>query len=102
MVTSKRVSSSTSHWKLSADHRLPASYVPLPKSSKPERIVSNADVYDFELSQEDMSALDALDKGDAGAISWNPVNAEWGRKGNLNVVYIRVSDRKEVVKYVST
>ena len=53
----------------------PASFVPLPKSSQPERVVSNADVFDFELSAEDMAGLDALDKGDAGAISWNPVNA---------------------------
>jgi len=51
-------------------------FVPLPKSEKPERVVSNADVFDFELSQEDMAKLDALDKGDDGAISWNPVNAD--------------------------
>jgi len=50
-------------------------YVPLPKSSKAERIASNAKVYDFELSKEDMDHLDSLDKGDAGAVSWNPVNA---------------------------
>ena len=48
-------------------------YVPLPKSSQPGRIKSNADVYDFELSEDDISALDKLDKGDEGAVSWNPV-----------------------------
>ena len=52
-----------------------ARFVPLPKSSQPDRVVSNADVFDFELSPEDMAGLDTLDKGDAGAISWNPVNA---------------------------
>ncbi|KAF8513844.1 NADP-dependent oxidoreductase domain-containing protein [Hysterangium stoloniferum] len=49
--------------------------VPLPKSSQPSRVVSNADVYDFELDNGDMEAIDALDQGKAGAISWNPVDA---------------------------
>ncbi|KAF8348293.1 NADP-dependent oxidoreductase domain-containing protein [Amanita rubescens] len=49
-------------------------YVPLPKSVKLERIRSNAQVFDFELSNEDMSDLDSLDKGDSGAITWNPIN----------------------------
>lgn len=52
------------------------SYVPLPKSTQEERIASNADVYGFQLSGDDMAALDALDEGSRGAISWNPVNAE--------------------------
>jgi diketogulonate reductase-like aldo/keto reductase len=43
-------------------------WVPLPKSDTPDRIKQNADVYDFEISQEDMETLDALDQGDAGAI----------------------------------
>jgi len=51
-------------------------FSPLPKSSKPERIVSNADIYDFEISSEDMARIDALDQGTAGAISWNPTNAD--------------------------
>jgi len=50
-------------------------YVPLPKSSKEHRIISNANVYDFELSQKDMDYLDGGDRGDGGALSWNPVNA---------------------------
>ncbi|PIL33887.1 hypothetical protein GSI_03593 [Ganoderma sinense ZZ0214-1] len=50
-------------------------FVPLPKSSQPERVLTNSQVYDFELSEEDMAALDALDKGKAGAITWNPVDA---------------------------
>jgi len=50
-------------------------YSPLPKSSQPARIVSNANLYDFEISSEDMAKIDALDMGKNGAISWNPVNA---------------------------
>ncbi|KAJ2928608.1 hypothetical protein H1R20_g8478, partial [Candolleomyces eurysporus] len=50
-------------------------FVPLPKSATPSRIQSNADLYDFELTDEDVAKLDALDEGDDGAISWNPVNA---------------------------
>jgi len=50
-------------------------FSPLPKSATPSRVKSNAEVYDFELSTEEMAALDGLDKGDGGAITWNPVNA---------------------------
>ncbi|EGN99599.1 hypothetical protein SERLA73DRAFT_52555 [Serpula lacrymans var. lacrymans S7.3] len=49
-------------------------FVPLPKSATPSRIESNAQLYDFALDAEDMAKLDALDEGDTGAISWNPVN----------------------------
>ncbi|KAI0728939.1 Aldo/keto reductase [Fomitopsis betulina] len=51
-------------------------FSPLPKSSRPERVVSNADVYDFEISMKDMARMDALDRGAAGATSWNPVDSE--------------------------
>ncbi len=37
--------------------------VTIPKSSKKERIIANSDLFDFELSQEDMQLLDGLDKG---------------------------------------
>ena len=40
--------------------------LPLPKSVNKERIVSNADVFSFELSESDMAALDTLDVGRAG------------------------------------
>lgn len=51
-------------------------YVPLPKSVTPSRILSNSQVYDFELSTEDMASLDALDRGAAGAVTWNPVESD--------------------------
>lgn len=37
--------------------------VTIPKSSKKERIISNAAIFDFELRPEDMHRLDALDRG---------------------------------------
>lgn len=36
--------------------------VTIPKSSNPERIKSNAQIFDFELSQEDLDVIDSLDK----------------------------------------
>lgn len=50
-------------------------WVPLPKSATPSRIHSNAQLYDFELSESEMDQLNALDRGTDGAVTWNPVNA---------------------------
>jgi diketogulonate reductase-like aldo/keto reductase len=36
--------------------------VTIPKSVKLERIIANADVFDFEISAEDMAVLDAMDR----------------------------------------
>ena len=47
---------------------LQKNWVPLPKSDNPDRIAQNADVYGFDLGQEDMSKLDSLDQGPSGAI----------------------------------
>lgn len=49
-------------------YSLQKGWVSLPKSDNPGRIQANADVYGFELSDEDMKTLDSLDQGEYGAI----------------------------------
>ena len=44
--------------------------VPLPKSVTPSRIAANLDVYDFEISEEDMKAIAAMPE--TGFSGWNP------------------------------
>ena len=50
-------------------------YVPLPKSVTKSRIIENLDVFDFLISDEDMTAIDAL-KG-IGKESPNPDNRDY-------------------------
>ena len=49
-------------------YSLQKGWVSLPKSDTPSRIEANADVYGFDLSDEDMKTLDSLDLGADGAI----------------------------------
>ena len=42
--------------------------IPIPKTSKPERLVQNLDVFGFELSPEEMDRLTSLDRGGEGAM----------------------------------
>ncbi|KAM7204736.1 NADP-dependent oxidoreductase domain containing protein [Naviculisporaceae sp. PSN 640] len=48
-------------------------FVTLPKSARKERLVSNADVGGFEISKEDMNALDGLDEH--LVTDWDPTDA---------------------------
>ncbi|KAJ5191225.1 Aldo/keto reductase subgroup [Penicillium cinerascens] len=49
-------------------YALQKGWVPLPKTDNAERIAANADVFDFDISADDMDLLDSLDQGAAGAI----------------------------------
>jgi 2,5-diketo-D-gluconate reductase A len=42
--------------------------VPIPKTSKPERLAENRAVFDFELTQPDLEELGALDRHDEGVM----------------------------------
>lgn len=43
-----------------------------PKSVTPERIKENLEIFDFELGDDDIDAITALDKGEAGRRGPNP------------------------------
>ena len=49
-------------------------FVPLPKSVSEPRIASNANVFGWELSNEDMESLDELDEGLVTV--WSPQDTE--------------------------
>ncbi|WP_203566724.1 aldo/keto reductase [Aestuariimicrobium ganziense] len=46
--------------------------VSIPKSSRPERMVENLSVFDFELDQAQMDAINALDRGEDGRVGPHP------------------------------
>ncbi|KAK2871949.1 hypothetical protein FQN49_002676 [Arthroderma sp. PD_2] len=49
-------------------YSLQKDWVPLPKSDNPDRIKANADVFDFEITEDDMAVLDGLDEEAGGAL----------------------------------
>lgn len=52
--------------------------VVIPKSTHIERMKENFDVFNFNLSQEDMTAISALDKKESSFFSHqDPTIAEW-------------------------
>ena len=42
--------------------------VVIPRTSKPERLAENLDVFDFTLSDDEMTRIDALDRAGEGAV----------------------------------
>ncbi|MCS5480356.1 aldo/keto reductase [Corynebacterium sp. YIM 101645] len=48
----------------------------IPRSSRPERIRENIDVFGFQLSENEMSAITALDEGEAGRVGTHPLDME--------------------------
>jgi len=48
-----------------------------PKSARPERMTENIRIFDFALADEDMAAIDALDRGEDGRIGPNPDQFDW-------------------------
>lgn len=48
--------------------------IPIPKSSNENRIKENIDIFDFEISSEDMKAIDSLDKGYDRSVTTPPLN----------------------------
>jgi diketogulonate reductase-like aldo/keto reductase len=60
---------------------LQAGRSPIPKSTKPARIAENFDVFDFELTSEQVGAIDALDTGVRGGPDPDSITLEtYGRE----------------------
>ncbi|KIJ62837.1 hypothetical protein HYDPIDRAFT_113945 [Hydnomerulius pinastri MD-312] len=53
-------------------YSLQKGYVPLPKSSSRQRLISNTQVFDFELQDEEVAHLDTLDE--ALVTDWDPTD----------------------------
>ncbi len=47
-------------------------YITIPKSTRRERMRDNFNVFDFELSDEEVASINALDKGEAGRVGPHP------------------------------
>lgn len=54
---------------------LQSNMIVLPKSANPERIKENADVFDFEISSDDMKRIDRLDED--YRVAWDPSKIDY-------------------------
>jgi 2,5-diketo-D-gluconate reductase A len=52
-------------------------HIVFPKSMHRERIRENLAIFDFELTPDEMTAIDALDKGESGRVGPNPDTFAW-------------------------
>jgi 2,5-diketo-D-gluconate reductase A len=52
-------------------------HIVFPKSSRRERMAENFDIFSFELTAEQMSTIDGLDRGEAGRVGPNPDTFDW-------------------------
>lgn len=46
--------------------------IAIPKSARPERMAENLDIYDFDLTAEEITAINGLDRGADGRVGPNP------------------------------
>ncbi len=79
LINDPRILSIAEHYKVSAAQvilrwNLQRGVIVIPKSVHAERIISNADLYGFELTPEEMSALGELDRQERRA--WDPDRIE--------------------------
>jgi 2,5-diketo-D-gluconate reductase A len=52
-------------------------HVVFPKTTRPERMRENADLFDFELTDDQMAAIDGLDRGEDGRTGAHPDTFDW-------------------------
>jgi 2,5-diketo-D-gluconate reductase A len=52
-------------------------HIVFPKTIRRERMEENHALLDFELADDEMATIDALDKGDSGRFGPNPDTFDW-------------------------